>query len=367
MNYANMIEEKNLKKTFIIATLVSTIIGTFTTGLGLYERVGAKHKQKKLDDGQTEKIKKLEAEMKKLEESSKKPAPKQIEDGHVKDSLGASGPLIRREYDRDFAQLGPRFAHGDAITQTQLQGQVITLQSTVIGLLEDALYTGRVADINKLYNASELAREGSIAALQGQAQRLLQAAPIKRPLMQSMRRISSTPTLAIARSQHPQQLQKQKTLPPVSTQGAMTVYAGNDAYDSDPDAPLFCKYSTELQKDNSMKLHGSFGPGGANECPTCKVRLSTQQGRAWKIVKEIVHERISTPEYDDEVIEERTFLIGNRFVVKCHREKEGFACLLCFKHREKDTLLDSAQGLVRHVWMKHDVEEYKDVDIKEVG
>jgi hypothetical protein len=248
-----------------------------------------------------------------------------------------------------------------AITQNQLQGQIITLQSTVIGLLEDALYTGRIADINKLYNASELAREGSIAALQGQYQRLLQQAPLRRP-MTNVRRISSTPTLL----SNPSRLQKSLTFPmaPPSTKGPGT--AVEKTSNLDTSGPLFCRYSSELQSDANLKLHGAFGPDGNNACPACQVKLAVEQGRAWKITKEILHERISTPEYDDEIIEERSFLIGNRFVIKSHRENGGFACLLCYRNRDRDTILESAQGLVKHVWQKHEAEEYNDADIKEI-
>lgn len=254
-----------------------------------------------------------------------------------------------------------------AITQNQLQGQVITLQSTVIGLLEDALYSGRIADINKLYNASELAREGSLKALQGQYQRMLQSAPLQRPMM-NVRRISSTPTLMSSKSRAP----RASTFGPAATTMAVTVKSshagGSHAGDSDNEGgPLFCHYSSELQSDPNLKLHGAFGPDGSNECPACHLHLGVEQGRAWKIHKEILHERISTPEYDDEVIEERTYLVGNRFVIKSHRENGGFACILCYKNRDKDTLLESAQGLIRHVWQKHEVEEYSDSDIKEVG
>jgi hypothetical protein len=249
----------------------------------------------------------------------------------------------------------------EAITQNQLQGQVITLQSTVIGLLEDALYTGRIADINKLYNASELAREGSIAALQGQYQRLLQRAPLRRPMM-NVRRTSSTPTLLSIKSRP----QKSLTFPIASTKGPGTA-VGEKTSSVDTSGPLFCRYSSELQRDADMKLHGAFGPDGANACPACQIRLDVEQGRAWKITKEILHERISTPEYDDEIVEERTFLVGNRFVIKSHRENGGFACILCYRNRDRDTILESAPGLVKHLWQKHEVEEYNDADIKEVG
>jgi hypothetical protein len=107
------------QKTFILATLVSTIIGTFTTGLGLYERVGQKRKQEKTDSKQDTRIKELEAQVKKAEADATKKNNKNdnkntnVRPEAVEDSLGRSGPLIKREYDRDFARLGDRFAAGD--------------------------------------------------------------------------------------------------------------------------------------------------------------------------------------------------------------------------------------------------------------
>jgi hypothetical protein len=55
-------------------------------------------------------------------------------------------------------------------------------------------------------------------------------------------------------------------------------------------------------------------------------------------------------------------------VVKCHRENAGFACLLCYRFREKDTLLESVNGLIRHLWQRHEAQEIEDdEDIKEVS
>ncbi|TID22924.1 hypothetical protein E2P81_ATG02053 [Venturia nashicola] len=412
MNYSNMIEEKNLKKTFIVATLVSTIIGTFTTGLGLYERIGQKAKQQKTDKGQDEQIKKLEAKLKESEEREKMENQKRLEgrpqrqiegppdDAYIERSLGGSGQMIKREYDRDIQRLGERFAQGDHITENQLQGQVITLQGTVIHLLEDALYTGRIADPMKLYNASELAREGSLSALQQQYQRMLQQAPIPRP-HQPVRRISSNPSIASHRSRAlppasirgpplppasirgpppppgsmrgpppPPGSTRGPPLPPGSTKGGRDesmslVKKSNTVVKAD--GALFCIYSEDLQRDDRMVLHNAFRKDGGNQCPECRTTLDVEAGRAWKITKDVVHHRIETREYDEEVIEEKTFLIGNRFIVKSHREGSGFACPLCARGRDKDTLLESPQGLVRHIWQKHEVEEYNDTDIKEVG
>lgn len=277
------------------------------------------------------------------------------------------------------------------ITENQLQGQVITLQGTVIHLLEDALYTGRIADPMKLYNASELAREGSLSALQQQYQRMLQQAPIPRP-NQPVRRTSSNPSIsshkvralppASARGPPgPPASMRGPPPPPGSTRGLQPPPPGSikGARDEsmslvrksttvvNADGPLFCIYSEDLQRDDRMALHNAFRKDGGNQCPACRTTLDVEAGRAWKITKDVVHHRIETKEYDEEVIEEKTFLIGNRFIVKSHREGGGFACPLCARGRDKDTLLESPQGLVRHVWQKHDVQEYNDGDIKEVG
>jgi hypothetical protein len=239
-----------------------------------------------------------------------------------------------------------------AITENQLQGQIITLQGTVIQLLGDALRTGRLDDINKLYNATELAREGSLAALQGQYQRMLQSAPMKRPM--AIRRISSQPSVASGR----------KSLPPLSkAKTAITQTTINDS----PDDPLFCRYSYDLQRDGRIPLAPGFLPGGDSSCRACGAMLEIEPGRAWKITKEVVRERIATADYDEEVVEDRIYLVSNRFVIKCHRSSGGYACAICARFRDKDILLDSPQSLIRHVWQKHDVEEYQDPDIREIG
>jgi uncharacterized membrane protein YheB (UPF0754 family) len=80
--------------------------------MGLYERLDQKRKQKKVDSGQNDKIKELQKQIKEVEERSKGNAKSAREDA-LRDSLQESGPLIRREYNRDFARLGNKFAVGD--------------------------------------------------------------------------------------------------------------------------------------------------------------------------------------------------------------------------------------------------------------
>lgn len=133
------------------------------------------------------------------------------------------------------------------------------------------------------------------------------------------------------------------------------------------EGPLFCRYATSLQNSVRLPLDPAFSPNGSNRCPECSTYVVVERGHAWKIVKEVVHEVLSTPEYDEEQIEERTYLLSNRFVVKCHRERVGFACVLCARFRDRDTIVASAQGLVKHVWRRHDVNEYEaEPDIREI-
>jgi hypothetical protein len=96
-----------LQKAFIVATLASTVIGTFTTGINLYERVGEKRKQLKKDTSQDDRIKELEKQVKEKESKSK------AREEDVKTSLVKSGPMIQNEYDQNFQRLGPKFAQGD--------------------------------------------------------------------------------------------------------------------------------------------------------------------------------------------------------------------------------------------------------------
>ena len=82
--------------------------------------------------------------------------------------------------------------------------------------------------------------------------------------------------------------------------------------------------------------------------------MAVEPDHVWKIVKEIVHE---VPPTQDQ-IEQRTYWLSDRFVVKCHRERVGFACVLCARFRDRDTIVESSQDLVKHVWQRHDEDGY---------
>jgi len=188
------------------------------------------------------------------------------------------------------------------------------------------------AEVFKLLDSVDTARNGSIDALSNQYQRMIQEAPVKRP-----------------------------ALPPSAP--------------SEDGSPLFCQYAISLQNKQSSLL--PFYQSGDNRCPRCSVVIPVESNRAWKIVKDVEvsrgpAERETNGKGDVEIVEqivmeERPFHVSNSFIVKCHRSNQEFACVLCNKFRKVDTVWESPKSLVSHLQRFHDLDELvKDSDIKEV-
>ncbi|KAK4243541.1 hypothetical protein C7999DRAFT_44669 [Corynascus novoguineensis] len=373
MDCADMINDKKLRQGFVLATLVSTVAGTFITSINLYDRLIEQRRQKKLDRGQNKRIKELEKRLNEAEEDKKR-----IKDGagdagrassgdnDFRNTLQQSGNMVQHEYDRYVSNLGPRFAQGDLVAQTQIQSHIILLQGSVIKLLEEALLTGTMPDIHRLYNISEFARDGSIRALRDQYRRMLESVPLQRRPIGPMRRISSTPSLqehsATPGSSHRRLLQN-----------TATSANGN---------PLFCICARELQHSNRPLESILVAHKALAVCGACGVGVEVGEEvdgcRSWRIEKEVAVRRLNSARNDrrhslsggseSDNIMLRTFLLTQRFIFKCHREKSGYACYLCFLHRDGDTLSTSEEGLVSHITSKHGITEYEsDPDIKELN
>ncbi|KAF2802171.1 uncharacterized protein BDZ99DRAFT_210698 [Mytilinidion resinicola] len=340
MNYSNMIEEKNLKKTFIIATLCSTLVGTFTSSMGLYEAIAKKRQQRKRDSGQDEEIKKLREKVEKADKRDdrerddsrrRRPSPRGGPRDEFSDSLDRSGAMIQRQYEQGYQQLGRRFAVGDTLTENQLQAQIISLQQTVIHILQDALYNERPlsqSDLQKLKLASQSAREGSLEALRAQQQRL------------------ESPTASPA----------PRALPPPRRAATLI----------DEPASVFCRYSLDLQYIARKPLSAAFDARGDGRCPDCRALVPIAPDDFWKIGK---RSPILVPDgaFEKEVLEEREFRLGQRFIVKCHTEDGEFACVLCNRFRDVDVVCGSVETLVNHVGRAHEVEEFeKEADLREL-
>ncbi|KAF2272193.1 uncharacterized protein EI97DRAFT_426868 [Westerdykella ornata] len=332
MNYANMIEEKNLKKTFIIATLCSTLIGTFTSSMGLWDRINEKRKQKKIDYKQDDQIKELKEKVEKAEQRFNQ---QQNQFNNRQEDLGnnfhMSGAMIQRQYDEGYGRLGRRFAMGDTLTENQLQAQVISLQQAVITVLQDALYNDRQlsrADLSKLIAASNQARDGSLDALRQHQQRLALEAPPPRSLP--------------------------------STSSSSTRSSSSLSADG-----LFCRYAIDLQTLPNKPLAADFAPGGRCRCPACGVRIDATADDFWKIGKR-TPVLISENRLQKQVFENREFVLGQRFVIKCHTPDGQYACVLCNQFKDVDALCRSVESLVKHVGNFHSAEELSmDPDLRE--
>ncbi|KAH7134430.1 hypothetical protein EDB81DRAFT_887231 [Dactylonectria macrodidyma] len=374
MNYANMIEEKNLKKTFIIATLCSTLVGTFTSSIGLWDRVKEKRKQQHRDTTQDEEIKKIQAQLERserrcrendraLERSRSRGGYGEIDD--VGASFQRSGALISREFEDGYERLGRKFAIGDVVTENKLQAQVIALQQTVIDVLQDALYHGRQldrVDMAKLVAASDAARDGSLGALRDQRQRLLLAAPEER---------QPSPQLALGPPRRASTVVDSERSTPLalgppkraSTVSSASVHSSqlavgpprraSSVVDADP---LYCRYSLDLQYAHNKPLTASFAPGRECQCPACGVQLEAEGDDCWAIRKR-AKRWLLVDGYDRQVEEDVEVLVDQRFVVKCHTTYGTYACILCSIYRDGDIICDNADALVNHVGRAHDITE----------
>ncbi|KAI8944272.1 hypothetical protein F4801DRAFT_232101 [Xylaria longipes] len=334
---AGMVEEKKLKSTFVVASLCSTLINTFLASINLWDRMSERRKQQKKDAKQDGEIRKLKEQaalaegpsQKRGHEDSRRPYSSKDDNEDeeaLSRSLERSEALIRREYNSGAGRLGKRFAVGDLLTENQLQAQVITLQRTVINVLQEALLNRRSlshGDVQRLIAASLAARNGSLDALRQQYQRLsFEAYPQHRGPPETRHHSSDVGT-----------------------------------------EQLFCRYSLALQNTPDLLLSASFAPGGDGHCPACKVQLDPETSDTYWHVAKRVPAKIEGK--DEESMREYHFDLGQRFIVKCHTERGDYACVLCRRHSNVDIVCRSVPTLVNHVSREHDIRELEgEVDLK---
>jgi hypothetical protein len=138
-----------------MATLASTLVGTFTASMGLYDRVSDKreqHKQKQRDGKQDGEIKKLREEFEKTQKAADE---RQKEIDRLKEGGGNNGAnnnnygsgggrrgsynddvgynlerdamMVQRMYDDGFGRYGRRFAQGDGMYTTAPYGACLAV------------------------------------------------------------------------------------------------------------------------------------------------------------------------------------------------------------------------------------------------
>lgn len=276
------------------------------------------------------------------------------------------------------------------VTENELQRQIILLQQTVIGVLEDALYNGRQisrAGVERLVGASKAARNGSLDALQGQYQRILQHLPPPRQLPQIAGPVVVGPG---ARETPPPRQRLIRALPPPPPPSPREK-SGIDFY---------CRYSVDLQH-SPMPLARAFDPGRGSKCPSCKVTVPVDADEVWRVgvpvqqrlLLEAGPSRVPGPSPARErsadsrdrgrsrtskevvaVVEQKPrqrtlrFQVLAKFVVKCHTREGEYVCVLCCGPRGNYSgvvvLCDDPESLVDHIIKEHGIADIeKEVDI----
>jgi hypothetical protein len=225
-----------------------------------------------------------------------------------------------------------------AIVENQLQAQIISLQQTVINVLQDALYNDRQltrADMAKLIAASNQARDGSLDALR-QAQARLGGSHAGSQAASRARSLS----------------------PPRSKRASSAIMDSPDQ--------LFCRYAVDLQYTPSKPLASTFAPGGPCTCPACGQRLDVTSEDFWMIGKRTPATVLSASGFETDILETREFRLAQRFVIKCHTPDGEYACTICNKGRDVDAICRTVESLVKHVGTYHDVGELeREVDLRE--
>lgn len=291
-----------------------------------------------------------------------------------------------------------------------------------VGVLEDALYSGRQIDragVDKLVYASRAARNGSLDALQGQYQRLLQSAPpprkpalVEAEVIELSSRGSSPRRPPPPRALPPPPPRSKTPAPPPPRSSSRMRSAGD----------FFCRYSIDLQRSPGLPLARSFDPGRESRCPACKIRIPVDSDDMWDVEFPIrgklppapalprapspgvpgsssskgppgdkrsrSKSKPPAPGQDNgepsasrgrsrtgkEVVavaeqtgRKLTFRVPARFVVKCHTRLGEYACGLCAGPRGGSAVIvlcETPEDLVDHIAKEHktaDIE--KDVDI----
>ncbi|RMY09877.1 hypothetical protein D0868_04011 [Hortaea werneckii] len=387
MNYANMIEEKHLKKGFIVATLISTIVGTLTTSMTLHDKVQEKRdkkKQKALDAKQTGEIEKLRKRVDALKSGNesddetestgsrsksrnRRPRRRSLEEDDFVYESRRSRAMIERMYEDHLMRAGDRYATGDIMTENRLQKQLIQLQQTVINVLQDALYSGRgltETDQRRLITAQSAARDGSLDALEDHYARI--STRQRREILPNDTTQRLLPPAPSISNEEPSTHYLPPNPSPAPTTALRPYRPPHSIRSYSPDPALFCPYSIHLQ--TTIQPLSPSPPTTATEptetfltCPTCHSSIPVSARDYW-ILSTTGTATSSThphqPVFETGVYEEdddfiplplplplptpadlptserqrqgrREWKLTARFLVKSHTPEGEFACLFC--------------------------------------
>ena len=351
-----------LQDLIVVASLVHTLTDSFGSASDLYRKLKKERKKSKDDNSDNEHrhnplsrrkrrdsdsdtdshdYRRFGRSRSKKDERSKS----RRRDSHDsdEDSINGASELVLAEYRRGHHYLGEKFAKGDLIARNQLQSQIISLQSALLTIYQDAQHNPVSTHITHLLQTTRSARAAAIEALAMQYQRMLEI-PETFPLL-DLPGAFPVPVHGIPDLTTRPKLRRAKSIVSGSHSSSSASHS------------LYCAYARDLQKFPDQPLADAYRADGDGRCPYCRF-ISTRPGKAWEIVKEDEKDRDS----------ERVFLVQQRFIVKCHREGGGFACVICSRCRERDTVTQTARDLVDHSWKELTCKELgEDEDIVEIG
>ena len=342
--------------------------------MNLHDKVQEKRKsaqQKELDEGQDKQIKQLQAKVDKMQPGkgdesdsgsrsrsrSRRRRRRSTGDDGYKDedfdrNARRSRAMIERQFEDNVRRVGQRYARGDVIAENKLQAQIITLQQTVINVLQDALLNGQRlsnADIHRLIAAQDSARQGSLDALQDQCDRMLeepkrmQAIEYDRPRSPPRRQLT-LPSPEYAPDNGLAPVRRVQTLPLSSGSSSPTL--------------VYCRYAHDLQRDLRKPLSPAFSPAGSQRCPSCDVRISVSTTDVW-VFETRTPVRAQRGDYDEDLVELRSFSMDARLVLKSHTPSGELLCWLCYRERDADCVCGSVDQLVKHLGRVHTAEEFE--------
>lgn len=261
------------------------------------------------------------------------------------------------------------------MTHTQLQSQIIQLQQTLLSIHQDLLLSTYLtpssshSHLVRLIQTTRTTRAASIQALNLQYKRLLPTVPPKR-----LPHIPGAFPLPHGDHEGHQPARRYKPKPRRTRRGSSSSSSDSSSASGAPKLRprpkptpqphtnrLFCIYARDLQRDPHLPLTDNYKAGGDNMCPYCHSYIATKPGKAWEIIVD------SGKNFDEHTkMLSRTFRVQNRFVIKCHRETGGFACVLCARFRASDTVCREIGALMEHLWKEHSSEDMgRDEDIVE--
>ncbi|KAJ4384220.1 hypothetical protein N0V86_001067 [Didymella sp. IMI 355093] len=271
-------------------------------------------------------------------------------------------------YDRAYRKLGESYARGDDIARIQLQSQIIKLQQVLISIHQDfglSNYLTIASSHSQLIHLVQTVRTTRAAAIQVLDllyQRLLTEPPPRKP--------DPRPSMPGGFPTHPEKPHRSRSSSSSSSDtpvpAPLKPTPRPEPKPAPPPAPrpapkpnpnltkLFCRYALDLQDDSHLPLSPNFDTNGNRRCPRCRTFVPVRPNKAWEV---IMINRGRHPR-------RMKFLVRNEFVVKCHRVGGGFACVLCAKYGEADTVCRDVGDLMEHLWREHtcgDLERDEDI------